>query len=183
MKKTKLLSGIALLMVCLLGVYTGRTNAYMTDYTVRSNPVTPGQNVTRITEIFPPGPPQDLGENPTYSKNVQISAPTIAGTNADCFIRARILFSNSDIGNAVALTGTGAGWVKQSDGYYYYTPRVAEGGITTSLFNTVSIRSDQIPENSKKYIKDFSITVYEESVQAGNHTSYSQAWAEFLHRQ
>ncbi len=154
----------------------------MTAYEEKNNVLTPGNNVTQIVEVFPPQTPQNIDSNPVFQKTVRITAPAASGVNVDCYVRARILYSNSDIGNAVTLSGKDASWVKAADGYFYYVKKVRAGETTAPLFTSVSIDSSRISDRRRKYIRDFSISIYEESVQAGNYAAYTAAWQEFLHR-
>ena len=167
-----------LLMTAVFGA--GKTYSFLCDSESVVNPVTPGCNESVIVEQFPNSPPKNPKDNPVYDKTVQISAPQIGGYNVDCYIRARILYSNSDIGNAAVLEGTGAGWVKGSDEYYYYTGLVSEGQTTAPLFTKVRLDSSKIPDDVSKYVKDFRISIYEESVQAGDSRDYKEAWSRFV---
>ena len=159
---------------------TGKTYSFLSDSESAVNPVTPGSNESVIVEEFPDSPPKDPKDNPVYDKTVQISAPQIGGYNVDCYIRARILYSNSDIGNAAVLEGTDAGWVKGSDEYYYYTGLISEGQMTAPLFTKVRLDSSKIPADVSGYIQDFRVSVYEESVQAGDSKDYKEAWSRFV---
>ena len=106
MKKGKHLAGAAFLAVILFCLPVGKTSAYMTDSASLLNQMTPGNNTSRIVEDFPPVSPQNPEDDPVFQKTVQITAPAASGQNVDCYVRARILYSNSDIGNTVTLSGT-----------------------------------------------------------------------------
>ena len=172
-----ILFAAVLLITAVFGA--GKTYSFLSDSESAVNPVTPGSNESVIVEEFPDSPPKDPKDNPVYDKTVQISAPQIGGYNVDCYIRARILYSNSDIGNAAVLEGTGAGWVKGSDEYYYYTGLVSEGQTTAPLFTKVRLDSSKISEDISKYVTDLRISIYEESVQAGDSKDYREAWSRF----
>ncbi len=173
-----ILFAAVLLITAVFGV--GKTYSFLSDSESAVNPVTPGSNESVIVEEFPDSPPKDPKDNPVYDKTVQISAPQIGGYNVDCYIRARILYSNSDIGNAAVLEGTDAGWVKGSDEYYYYTGLISEGQMTAPLFTKVRLDSSKIPADVSGYIQDFRVSVYEESVQAGDSKDYKEAWSRFV---
>ncbi len=181
MKERKGFAVLALLAAVLFCLPVGKTSAYMTDSTAVLNTMTPGNNTTRIVEEFPSTPPQDPETNPVFQKKVQITAPSGGGINVDCYVRAKILFSNSDIGDAVSLNGTDPAWLQGNDGYYYYTKKLCEGETTAPLFTSVSIDSGKLNERSRSYVDSFGISVYEESVQAGGAKSFSDAWKEFRH--
>ncbi len=173
-----ILFAAVLLITAVFGA--GKTYSFLSDSESAVNPVTPGSNESVIVEEFPDSPPKDPKDNPVYDKTVQISAPQIGGYNVDCYIRARILYSNSDIGNAAVLEGTDAGWVKGSDEYYYYTGLISEGQMTAPLFTKVRLDSSKIPADVSGYIQDFRVSVYEESVQAGDSKDYKEAWSRFV---
>lgn len=156
------------------------TSSYFTDFDSALNPVTPGCNETEIIEEFPDTPPKNPEDDPVYEKTVRISAPSMGGANVAGYIRARILFSNSDLGKAVVLSGMNSAWVKEQDGYYYYTTPVKEGQTTAPLFTKVALDSSKISDNASKYVEDFSITIYEESIQAGKNQNYRDAWNCFV---
>ena len=173
-----ILFAAVLLITAVFGA--GKTYSLLSDSESAVNPVTPGSNESVIVEEFPDSPPKDPKDNPVYDKTVQISAPQIGGYNVDCYIRARILYSNSDIGNAAVLEGTDAGWVKGSDEYYYYTGLISEGQMTAPLFTKVRLDSSKIPADVSRYIQDFRVSVYEDSVQTGDSKDYKEAWIMFV---
>ena len=181
MKKGKHLAGAAFLAVILFCLPVGKTSAYMTDSASLLNQMTPGNNTSRIVEDFPPVSPQNPEDDPVFQKTVQITAPAASGQNVDCYVRARILYSNSDIGNTVTLSGTDPAWIKGNDGYYYYTHKLREGETTAPLFTSLAIDSTKQNDRSKAYVKNFEVSIYEESVQAGSAQNYSAAWAAFRH--
>ena len=163
---------LTLLLIC------GTTNAFFTDYDEKSNQVKIGYEETEITEVFPPSDPVPGSEDPEFKKTVQIRA-TESGShsNTDCYVRAKILFSNSDIGNAVSLNGMDpSAWTLSEDGYYYYNGILHEGESTTPIFTSVSVDSSKIPESAADYFHDFRISVYEESIAAGDYASWNEAW-------
>ena len=158
----------------------GRTSSYLTDSESVVNPVRPGCNETTITEDFPESPPKNPESGPVYNKTVTINAPKSSGYNVDCYVRARILYSNSDLGDAVILSGMDSSWVHASDGWYYYTKKLSEGGTTAPLFTKVQFDPSKLTRDTRKYAEDFSISIYEESVQAGSSPDYKNAWAFFV---
>lgn len=168
----------------LSGVLTvGGTAAYMTTTVQRVNKVAVGQNTTVIEENFPDPPALLVTENPEYEKKVWVTNRTSAedGYNVNCYVRVALSYSNSDIGKAVILKNLNTtDWVYGSDGYYYYTKILNEGKTTPALFTGFSIQSDKVQNAYKEYIQDFSISVYEESVQAGDFKNYQDAWAFYL---
>ena len=167
-----------LMAILALVLISGTTSAFFTDYDEKSNQLKVGYEETRITEEFPPSDPVPVTEDPEFKKTVQIQKPASGNnSNTDCFVRARVLFSNSDIGNAVTLNGTDeSAWILAEDGYYYYTRILHEGEATTPVFTSLSIDSSRIPEWAADYFEDFRCTVYEESIAAGIYVSWKEAW-------
>ena len=182
MKKAGMISRTLLLSAALSGLLlTGRTRAYLSDYAAADNPVTIGYNETRISEEFPDSPPVSVKENPVITKKVRIASPDPSGANVDCYVRAYVLYSNSDIGKAVTLGGMDTtSWTKGSDGYYYYKPVLKAGAQTTPLFSSVAIDSSRLDADDLAHVEDFRISVYEESVQANGSSGYQEAWKSFL---
>ena len=165
-------------ILCLLG--TVSTAAFLTDHDGAINLLVPGFVETHITEEFPdPDPVPEQGTT-TIPKNVVITNPAVSEAVCDCYVRVRISFSDSDIGNSVTLHFPDPdSWIRDSDGFYYYKERLAPGESTSPLIDTVTINADTIPERAKQKIDHFDINVYEESVQAAEFSSYENAWQAF----
>ncbi len=169
--------GILLLAVCLS---IGGTSAYFTDRDEALNQCKPGHQTSTIEEEFPETTPVPPNESPTFEKNVTVQNSSEEG-NVSCYVRARILYSNSDIGNLVVLHNLNlTNWIQKSDGYYYYKSRLDPGASTTPLFTSFTLDSRKATEESFFYAKDFKITIYEESIQAENYPDYQTAWNAFL---
>lgn len=132
---------LLLAAVAVLAVAVGGTIAYLVD---RTNPL-----VNTFT-------PADVGVDITDKVENGVKSNVViknTGTT-DAYIRARIVgnwVSDDDAtivqawdpdgdGTFVGLTGTG--WVKRSDGYYYYTSSVAPNGElkdATALFTSYTV--------------------------------------------
>ena len=181
MKKSrwKETAGIAL-MAGVLGI--GGTFAWFTAYDKKENLLAVGHNTTTITEDFPKPSPIPIPENPEYKKTVCVSNYTSGenGFGVDCYVRVMLSCSNSDIGNAVTLLGLNTtDWEQRSDGYYYYKKILREGQKTTPLFTGFRIDSSQVMDTYRPWLDEFSIEVYEESVQAEGFADAQSAWAHF----
>lgn len=166
------------------GIFTvGGTAAFMTSYSQKMNTIAVGRNSTVIEEHFPDPVPKPIKDDPEYTKKVWISNRTSAesGYNVDCYVRAAISFSNSDIGKAVSLQNLNTtDWEYHEDGYYYYRRILKEGETTAPLFTGFKILSDRIDDSCRAYISDFSISIYEESVQAEGFGNFAEAWGYYL---
>lgn len=162
----------------------GTTTAYFTAWDKTVNQVAVGHNTTEITEEFPTPSPEPVRDNPEYVKKVRVSNYPYneAGYNADCYVRVMLSFSNSDIGRAVILKGLDTvNWVyNAAEDCYYYKHVLAEGKSTTPLFTGFVIDSAKVDDTYKDSLSDFTISVYEESVQSGSFKDYQSAWNYYL---
>lgn len=161
----------------------GGTAAYQTAFAHKANTVAVGQNTTVIEEEFPDPAPTPVTENPDYRKKVWISNHTSAeeGFNVDCYVRAMITYSNYDIGRAVVLKNVNTSdWEYRNDGYYYYKKLLKQGEKTNPLFSGFSIQSSEVEDSYQPYIQDFSISIYEESVEGGDFADFHEAWDYYL---
>ncbi len=169
--------GILLLGACML---TGSTMAFFTDQDSAENIFRPGHQTSTIVEEFPETTPVPPDTNPTFQKKVTIQNST-ESDNVSCYVRARILYSNSDIGDLVVLHDLDlTNWSLESDGYYYYKSKLENGASTTPLFTSFTLDSSRAAEESFFYAEDFSLTIYEESIQADGYSDYQAAWNSFL---
>lgn len=172
------------LLPALIGVLSlGSTAAFMTAYAGKVNRIAVGHQSSVIEERFPDPGNVTIEENPHYTKTVW-AANRSGGENGfsvDCYVRLSLSFSDSDIGKAVSLQGLNTeDWVRMEDGYYYYRKILKEGQATEPLFTGFSIRSEDVDPFCRNRISQFSISVYEESVQAGDFTSWQDAWKYYL---
>lgn len=173
------------MLFALTGVFwMGGTAAYFSSYDKAENRIAVGKNETEIEERFPDPPDIDLQENPQYEKKVWVSNRMSGenGFNVDCFVRASVSFSNSDVGKAVTLVNLDSeNWIyEERDGFYYYRWKLREGESTTPLFTGVSIETAKIDPLYKSLLQEFQICIYEESVQAGDFQDYRSAWEYYV---
>ncbi len=155
----------------------------MTAYLQRTNRIAVGRNSTIIEEHFPDPDPVPVPENPEYKKKVWVTNRTGAeeGYNVDCYIRMAVSYSNSDLGKAVTLENLNTrDWEYQEDGYYYYRGILKEGQSAPALFTGFSIDPELVEDRYQLFISSFSVSVYEESVQAEGFSNYQDAWTYYL---
>lgn len=118
-------------------------------------------------------------EEPTTPGSAESKEPTVKNSGtADVYVRAIAYVVMVKNGNEYAdptLTAyvhpqynTSNKWVEHTDGYYYYTEKLAPGKETTALFNGVTVEG--MPTDQK-----FRVYIYEESVLAPTGTSYNTA--------
>lgn len=73
----------------------------------------------------------------------------------------------------------GTGWVKGTDGYYYYTSSVAPNGTTTALFT--SYKPGTVPDfeiAGKKVDAHFVMEIATQAIEAKSGVDYEAAWAD-----
>ena len=135
-KKKVILASAVLLAIGAVGY--GGSSAYFSDYDNKPNTVTVGHNDTTIEEKFPDPTPKPVEDNPSYPKKVWVTNDGNGEALVDCYVRAEVTFSNSDIGQAVTLEGLNtADWTLGGDGFYYYKHILKKGESTTPLFTGV----------------------------------------------
>lgn len=155
----------AVLAACIFSSAAGVTCAYLTAHDSAENILNGSRVETGIVEEFEP--PEDPGPGSVVKKSPRIHSDS----NVDCYVRARVMFTNDGAGLCEPLE-INDGWVLAEDGYYYWGAPLSPGKDTGSLFDTVQIRSDIEEED----IRPFDILVYAESVQAKG-VDAGQAWA------
>ena len=163
------------------------TNRFMGVYPPEEKPV---DDIT-VTEIFEP--PTEKSDEP-FQKSVQIEN----NGNIDCYIRARLEFSSSEVRDISWLSNDDDkdnedayinaseyrystlpdGWeYREEDGFYYYTEAVAPSDRTASLIKWVKT---VFPDDDSVDTDEYDIYVYSEAVPAddedGERMTYEEAW-------
>lgn len=179
----KILRTVVLVLV-ISATAIGGTFSYLVSFDMKNNTVAIGHNTTEIQENFPNPSPIPRGTDSQFQKSVWVSNSPSGenGFNAACFVRMSVGYSNYDIGKAVVLNNLDTeNWIyNPSDGYYYYTKKLAEGESTSPLFTGIKIVSDHVDQTYLDKISEFEVYVYEESVQAGDFLDYENAWNHYL---
>ena len=157
---------MAVLSVSIVGVHS--IYAYFTHQAALANQVTIGENTIVPEEPFdPPSPGEKTVKEPR--------AVNTGKTN--CYVRAKVLLSDSRVQSFLTCVNegnTGEGlWIKNKDGWLYYD-RILETSKKTEPIFTHIITNEEIPEE----LKDFSIDVLFESVQAEGFKNAEDAFAE-----
>ena len=179
-----LLSGFLLAGVAVTGVRSAM--AYLTDYNSVVNTFKEGNNTTNIDENFPSPTPIPPGGSQTIAKLVQITNDNSDGNSVPCYVRAKVYYSTSDMGN-YTIQGMGSKWVLGTDDYYYYTDVLEPGKTTEPFMKSVKIDGSTVETNLTTEIKNFDINVYEESYQAKDPDTqelmtWQQAWSKALNK-
>lgn len=186
MRKT--ISGLPFILpmtIMIIVLRLDTTSAYLTSYDVKNNITAAGYNNTVIEEEFPTVSPVPIKDNPKYTKKVWVSnKDQLSGSClVDCYVRIRIEYSNSDIGDAVQLLGLNTtDWIKEGE-FYYYDKILKKNQDTTPLMTGYQVDYSKVKDDCKKFITDFEINVYEESVQADGFSSYKEAFAYYTGRE
>lgn len=165
----------------LLGMLTGTqgTAAYQSAFDGTVNTVIPGNVRSEIGEEFPPPPTITPDKDTEIDKKIWVSnSPSgQVGNNADCYIRVSVGYSNSEIGKAVSMKNQDStNWIYHDDGFFYYKNMVREGEATLPLCTGFMIDHTKVEKSYWKYLEDFQIQIYEESVEAGAFKDYQEAW-------
>ena len=91
--------------------------------------------------------------------------PRIHNNGADCYVRAKISFKNTDEIDESDLT-INKNWKQADDGYWYYT-KVLPAEEDVDLFSTVNIPSDFSEDDTNTKIR---LTIEVDAIQAKNFT-------------
>jgi predicted ribosomally synthesized peptide with SipW-like signal peptide len=116
---------------------TGLTLAYLTDSDSEDNIMTVGETVIEIDEDFDP-PPTPPAPGEAVTKVVRIRNTG----NLPCTVRARLLFEDYVLKNAVEPFETGSSWLYQPDGFYYYLTPLMPGEETEPLISEIRFRTE-----------------------------------------
>ena len=169
----KKILALALVVVLAVTAVTGATLAYFTDTKEATNTFTVGNVKIKLTE--PSWTATGVKDAPeVYPGEALAKDPTVENTGANpCFVRVKvdglgilgegleITYRTNYVNNAL-----GAGWVKHTDGYYYYTEVLAANEKTTALFDQIVIPTALTNENGEEYEDSYDIDVTAYAVQA-----------------
>lgn len=115
-------------------------------------------------------------DNPTVMPGEIVSKiPRVHNDGNDCYVRARIMFRDTDQINESNLSGISDKWIKADDGYYYYTD-ILPHGEDADIFYAVNIPAD-LPEETQGQI--FHIDIDVDAIQSQNFTpqfNAAQPW-------
>lgn len=162
---SKYYKAAAVLTACLFSAAAGVTCAYLIAEDSVENTLNGSKVETTIVEEFEP--PDDPGPGTVVKKSPRVHSDS----NVECYVRARVDFTN-DGDKLCEPLQISSGWTLKSDGYYYWEGTLSPGEDTETLFETVKLKSDI----EKEDILPFDILVYAEAVQAKG-TEAEQAWA------
>lgn len=178
--------------------------AYFNDMSGLTNDFQVGKNSIKLIEQYEPPKEINTGDN-VFIKEIQFENTG----NVDCYIRAFMDFSDSEVKKSAFLSTEAEGddsWIKADEfektppenweyisldgidgdkllgGYYYYKIPLKPGEKTSYLLRRVNAEFD-----SAEQVKAFDIIVSAESVSisdkdGGDFTDYRECWKEFMER-
>ena len=162
-----LVLGLAILGCTLFSIST--ITAYLADGDSARNPIVVGGNHISIEEDFQPEAIKPVGK---ITKKVRIKNE---GPNR-CFIRARVVFSDSQIGQYANIDWNLKDWFYDStDEYYYYTSALDREDVTSWLMTAIQFNENMPAED----IEEVDVIVYAESYQSFGFLDYKEAWADY----
>lgn len=166
--KKKILA-LALVVVLAVTAVTGATLAYFTDTKNATNTFTVGNVQIELTEPEWKGKVENVYPGQVLDKN-----PIVENTGANpCYVRVKvdglgvlgegleITYRTNSVDNAL-----GTGWVKHTDGYYYYTEVLDDNEETTALFDQIVIPTALTNDDGEKYTEEYNIKVTAYAVQS-----------------
>ena len=157
---------VAALAVVILTAAVGGTMAWLSTQTQDlTNTFVPAKVTCKVDENFT--------EGGTEKKDVRIQN---TGTT-DAYIRAMIVANWCTADNKVVKTATptyvglpGSGWVKHTDGFYYYTKPVAPNQTTSMLFT--KCEQGTVPEGADH----LEVNIICQAVQSTPAAAVGEAW-------
>ena len=167
--------------------------AFLSSMTSADNEITTGLNTITLekTGDFPAMP-----ENGAASSGDAAVKITNTG-DVPCYVRLKVIISNDQLAGLTTLqnldlthwsnkyidpvgydTGDNSSYDNGSNlyGYYYFEQPLGEGESTTELFNGVNIAAG----STDVMCYNYGISVYAESVQEGDSSSWEDAWEDFI---
>ncbi len=167
-------------LVVLLTVTVVGTFAYISTQTAEL------ENVFQMAKV-PNMVVEDITTDPSVKKDVKIQNIDSNGSyadNVDAYIRAEVVFNwighNGVIYGQSLAEGTDYtidwkldGWKKGSDGYFYYTQKVAPGAMTNVLFTDCKAAAGKAP-----YDFELGVTIVAQSIQADGKDASGKAVVE-----
>ena len=139
----------AVTMTCL-------TYSYYMDTETIVNRINTSESDIEIVEKYIPEHEQKAGTSVT--KEVRIR-----NLKDECFVRMKILVSDSDIAEKISLKFDDTGSWEERDGFWYYRYPLKTGDVTVPLLHEVTYSEDVADKNGGH--KGFEIICYGESVQ------------------
>lgn len=150
---------LVLFLFCLTMV--GVTAGFLVSTDSALNRLSSGHNTAGIVESY--APPSSFAKGDEITKEVKVKNEG----SVPCYVRVFAEVSNPEERDAIDIDYNTSDWIKNSDGYYYYSRILNTGEESTPLFKTLTAESDA---------DGFKIICYSETVQAYGFGSAQEAF-------
>ena len=149
-----------LFLLCLMMV--GVTAGFLVSTDSALNRLSCGHNTAGIVESY--APPSSFAKGDEITKEVKVKNEG----SVPCYVRVFAEVSDPEARDAIDVDYNTSSWVKNSDGYYYYSRILKTGEESEPLFTTLTAKSDA---------DGFKIICYSETVQAEGFANAQEAFA------
>ena len=147
-------------LLCLMLV--GVTAGFLVSTDSTLNRLSCGHNTAGIVESY--APPASFAKGDEITKEVKVKNEG----SVPCYVRVFAEVSDPKARDAIDIDYNTSSWVKNSDGYYYYSRILKTGEESEPLFTTLTAKSDA---------DGFKIICYSETVQAEGFNNAQEAFA------
>lgn len=157
-----------IVIVVMLAIGVSRTLAYFTATDEKINTIKIAHNQIIPVEEF---------ERPIIGEKTVKKPQAKNVGNIDCYVRARILLSDSRAERSIeycyknTLGFNGTDWSENADGWLYYRLALGAGEVTTPVFDHI-----RLAENVPSEISELNIDVIFESVQSEGFSNAIEAF-------
>ena len=138
-----------LFLLCLMMV--GVTAGFLVSTDSALNRLSGGHNTAGIVESY--APPSSFAKGDEITKEVKVKNEG----SVPCYVRVFAEVCDPEERDAMDIDYNTSDWIKNSDGYYYYSRILNTGEDSTPLFKTLTAKADA---------DGFKIICYSETVQA-----------------
>lgn len=147
-------------LLCLMLV--GVTAGFLVSTDSALNRLSSGHNTAGIVESY--APPASFAKGDEITKEVKVKNEG----SVPCYVRVFAEVSDPEARDAIDIDYNTSDWIKNSDGYYYYSRILKTGEESEPLFTTLAAKSDA---------DGFKIICYSETVQAEGFNNAQEAFA------
>ena len=150
---------LVLFLLCLMLV--GVTAGFLVSTDSALNRLSSGYNTAGIVESY--NPPSSFAKGDEITKEVKVKNEG----SVPCYVRVFAEVCDPEERDAMDIDYNTSDWIKNSDGYYYYSRILNTGEESTPLFKTLTAKADA---------DGFKIICYSETVQAYGFGSAQEAF-------
>ena len=149
-----------LFLLCMMLV--GVTAGFLVSTDSTLNRLSCGHNTAGIVESY--APPASFAKGDEITKEVKVKNEG----SVPCYVRVFAEVCDPEERDAMDIDYNTSDWIKNSDGYYYYSRILKTGEESEPLFTTLTAKSDA---------DGFKIICYSETVQAEGFNNAQEAFA------